>query len=311
MKYSIKGYIAPKASESFSDCADRYAYDKEQHRFAISDGVSRSFFPKIWAELLVSNWVKKQSSDSFLNDCQAEWLRRVTEIVEQPDIQWYTSNAFNRREAGLATFVYLEFYKKHSSWSWRAGALGDSFLFFVPTDVQSFQEVTYLSSKEEPIEFDNYPDYFSSIGNNHKGKFKKKEGSLSEGTFYLMTDALAEWFLKEKEKAISEISSWQSQKDFEEFISRERTSEKLGNDDSAILVIDILNTLEVFLEDVSCINDLISSEEAGEFSEKSPLASSITTQNQEDMSEGFPTTKNQSECKPSEEKDINLKRNGG
>ncbi|PQJ69653.1 hypothetical protein [Polaribacter butkevichii] len=268
MQISIKGYITAKESELFYDCADRYAYNKSQNKFAISDGVSKSFFPKIWADVLVNKWVDSKEFDEakFILDCQKDWLNQVTEIVNKPDSKWFTKNAFNRKESGLATFVGLRFYKKKKEWFWKADALGDSFLFFVPKKIKDFsKECIVLSSKQEPIVFDNFPDYLSSLGNNHKGEKQLKENLLTSGTFYLMTDALAEWFLNEKEDAISKINVWQNQKDFERFVVEERYNKKLGNDDSAILMITIIedekDVLDYVLEDVSDINELIKDEQ--------------------------------------------------
>lgn len=264
MQISIKGYITSKESELFYDCADRYAYNKSQNKFAISDGVSKSFFPKIWADVLVNRWVDSKEFDEaqFILDCQQEWLKQVTEIVNKPDAKWFTKNAFNRKESGLATFVGLRFFKKKKDWYWKANALGDSFLFFVPKEIKDFsKECIVLSSKQEPIVFDNFPDYLSSLGSNHKGKKQLKENPMTAGTFYLMTDALAEWFLNEKDNAISKIDVWQNQKDFERFVDEERHNKKLGNDDSAILIIKLVedkkDQLKYILEEVSDINELI------------------------------------------------------
>ncbi|WP_340156082.1 hypothetical protein [uncultured Winogradskyella sp.] len=264
MQISIKGYITSKESELFYDCADRFAYNKSQNKFAISDGVSKSFFPKIWADVLVNKWVDSKEFDEaqFILDCQKDWLKQVTEIVNKPDVKWFTKNAFNRKESGLATFVGLRFYKKKKEWFWKANALGDSFLFFVPKEIKDFsKECIVLSSKQEPIVFDNFPDYLSSLGSNHKGKKQLKENPMTAGTFYLMTDALAEWFLNEKDNAISKIDVWQNQKDFERFVDEERHNEKLGNDDSAILTIkveeDKKDQIKYVLEEISDINELI------------------------------------------------------
>jgi len=241
MKISIKGYISPKEAELFYDCADRYAINQEKNKFAISDGVSKSFFPKVWAETLVRNWVENEwkSDVEYINTCQNDWLQTVTEIVNKPETKWFTKNAFNRKEAALATFVSLRFFKKKKEWFWKANALGDSFLFFVPSNWKDFEkDVLKLSSKIEPIVFDNFPDYLASIGTKHNGERQTSEKALSEGTFFLMTDALAEWFLNEQNNAIYKTAVWKSQTDFERFIVEERLS-KLGNDDSAILIIHI------------------------------------------------------------------------
>jgi len=276
MKISIKGYITAKQSELFYDCADRYAYNKSQNKFAISDGVSKSFFPKIWADVLVNKWVDSKEFDEaqFILDCQKDWLKQITKIANKPDAKWFTKNAYNRKESGLATFVGLRFFKKKKDWYWKANALGDSFLFFVPKKIKDFsKECIVLSSKQEPIVFDNFPDYLSSIGNNHKGEKQVEENTLADGTFYLMTDALAEWFLNEKNNAISKIDVWQNQKDFERFVEEERHNEKLGNDDSAILTIKVeknkKDKLKYVLEEVSDINKLITvQEKENEDSEK-------------------------------------------
>lgn len=265
MKITIKGFISPKEAESFYDCADRYAINQELNKFAISDGVSKSFFPKVWAESLVENWVEKkwESDECYIEYCQRDWLQKVTEIVNKPETKWFTRNAFNRKEAGLATFVGLQFYEKSKKWYWKANALGDSFLFFVPSNLKDFQtDVIKLSSKSEPIEFDNFPDYVSSRSTiKHKGIPKKTESEpLIAGTFFLMTDALAEWFINEQKNAIHKTEVWQSQLDFERFIAEERLS-KLGNDDSAILIIKVednkKDNITYKLESVSDINDLI------------------------------------------------------
>ena len=240
MQVTIKGYITSKESELFSDCADRYDYNETHHKFAISDGVSKSFFPKFWAEYLVEEFVSKEKveDDTFLPECQEKWLRKITEIVNKPTVKWFTQNAFNKNSPALATFVGLQFFEKEKKWE--ASALGDSFLFFVPKKRKTFDDCFIISSKKEPIIFDNFPDYFSSIGEKFKGNIKKtSKRDLKDGTFYLMTDALAEWFINEKENAIGKIDVWENQKDFERFIDEERQSKKLGNDDSAILIINV------------------------------------------------------------------------
>ncbi|WP_370407476.1 hypothetical protein [Tenacibaculum dicentrarchi] len=260
MQITIKGYITSKESELFSDCADRYAYNKHHHKFSISDGVSKSFFPKFWAEYLVDEFVSKEiiEDNIFLQECQEKWLKKVTDIVNKPTSKWFTQNAFNNKSPALATFVGLQFFEKEKKWE--ASALGDSFLFFVPKERKTFDNnCIIVSSKIEPIIFDNFPDYFSSIGDKFKGKVKQTlKRDLKDGTFYLMTDALAEWFLNEKENAIGKISVWQNQNDFERFIDEERLTEKLGNDDSAILIINVekVNESEIKYSEKNAVSDI-------------------------------------------------------
>ena len=206
MRITLKGYITHKEAEKYSDCADCYAYSTTNHRFAISDGVTKSFFPKLWSHILVDKFVALQgAADLSIEECRLEWLQQVTKIATSPDAMWFTQNAFNQKKSGLATLVTLRFDKQ----MWYAKVLGDSFLFFVPKGKTHFKDWVYLSSKyfsskPEPIIFDSYPDYYSSRGEQN-GTEKEMNGKLEAGRFFLMTDALAEWMINEKEKALKEI----------------------------------------------------------------------------------------------------------
>lgn len=266
MKVIIKGFITCKSAEQYIDCADNYAVNKSSHRFSVSDGVSKSFFPKVWSEILVTQFVERTDlkESELIKVCQDEWQKRIDEIVSLPETKWFTKSQYNRKDPALATFVGLQFFEKEKKWS--ASALGDSFLFFVPTGFKDYQkELVKLSSKTEPIVFDNFPDYLTSIGESHKGRAKEKGGSLKDGTFYLMTDALAEWFLKEGENAIGKITVWKSQSDFERFIAQAIDENQLTNDDSAILCIELSECdrkgIVYKKTQVTDLNDLINEQE--------------------------------------------------
>jgi hypothetical protein len=267
MNVSIKGFITCKSAEYYIDCADNYAVNNSSHRFAVSDGVSKSFFPKVWSKILVTQFVNRTDlkENQLLKVCQEEWQKKIDYIVSLPDTKWFTRSQYNRKDPALATFVRLQFFEKEKKWS--ASALGDSFLFFVPIDFKDYQkELVKLSSKAEPIVFDNFPDYLTSIGESHKGKPKEKSGNLRNGTFYLMTDALAEWFINEGENAIGEITVWKSQADFERFIMQAIDDNQLTNDDCAILCIELSevekNGIEYKKNQVTDLNDLINDQEA-------------------------------------------------
>lgn len=264
MKILLKGFIFPKKQEQYSDCADNYAFNQNYLKFAISDGVSRSFFPKIWSEILVNQYVSKDcwKEEEFIDTCQKEWQQEITQIVQKPDVMYYTKNAFVNRAPACATFLGLQIFPKEKKWIGQA--LGDTFLFFVPHNFQSFEEVQIVTNKPEPIEFDNYPDYLVSIGNKHKGVPKElKNQTLTEGTFYLMTDALAEWFLTLKEKAIYK-TNWESQSDFERFINEAREQNELKDDDSTIMIIKISEieseNMEFIIQSFNKLSDLQQSE---------------------------------------------------
>lgn len=237
MRIDIKGFITCKDAERFSDCADHYAFNVAAHRFAISDGVTRSFFPKVWSRILVEQFVALDGATNFgLEACQAAWFDEVSKIALDPNAKWFTRNAFLRNEAGMATLVTLSLQEEEMTWE--AKALGDSFLFFIPEDAkEDFARWTKLSSKQDPINFDNYPDYLASRGIG-KGESQTATGPLEAGTFCLMTDALSEWMFNDPTEALSFITEeWTDQAHFETSIKQLRDTGLLHDDDSSLLII--------------------------------------------------------------------------
>lgn len=259
MQIKIRGFVMSKKGELYADCRDNYAWNADYHKFAISDGVSKSFFPGIWSELLVKQYVNEpdtQALEAVVTTCQQCWFNQVTDIVNGSDTKYYTRNAYNNKTPGLATFVGLTLQEKEKTW--HSVALGDTFLFFVPEGFSDFEkELRIHSSKEDPITFDNFPDYFSSIGNQHKGEKTERQGALTAGTFYLMTDALAEWFLKQGVNAVGKIAVWLDQAHFERYINELRDTDEINNDDTTILIIELTDDGETsFSYEESIVSDL-------------------------------------------------------
>jgi hypothetical protein len=246
MEIAIKGFIYHKDAEGFEDCFDRYAVNTNHHKFCVSDGVSKSFFPGIWADLLVKDFVATPGKvdivdTELLRSLQKKWNRKVAEIVNRPNQKYFVRNFFAQGRSAAATFVGLNFFQEYGKLRWEAFALGDSFLFFIPKTVRNldddFSQVIYVSSKTD-FEFDNFPDFFDSVHKINKGKIKQIKQDLLPGTFLMMTDALSEWFINDKNTAIEEIRSWTSQQRFEQRVIKLRKSH-LQNDDSAILIIEV------------------------------------------------------------------------
>ena len=246
MRISAKGFIYHKSAENFVDCFDRYNYNIKNNKFAIADGVSKSFFPDVWAELLVNFFVESAGRINLTDNesykkIQNAWIKKIAGIVNKPNQKYYVKNFFIEGRSAAATFVGLHFLHEDGALKWEAVALGDSYLFFVPKHedliLSNFENVIHLSSKNT-FEFNNFPDYFDSRSVNNKGKMKQKKHEVKNGTFYLMTDALAEWFVKEKEVAIKIIDNWKTQEDFVRDINEYRKT-NMNNDDATILVINV------------------------------------------------------------------------
>ncbi|MDO4228585.1 MAG: hypothetical protein Q4C98_02115 [Capnocytophaga sp.] len=245
MKIIVKGFVTNKKSESYSDCADSYALNTERGRFAISDGVSISFFSAVWSQILVNNFVQGSvwADADFINNCQVQWQQKVDKIVQQPNVKWFVKSKHIKKDFAAATFIGLEIAENQRKW--KAQLIGDSFLFFVPKNCTQFKNVLKYPNQENFV-FDNYPDYLASLEGNHRGQlYTSPEQELTEGTFFLMTDALSEWFIerlkKDVQNAVESLLKIENQKQFLAKIQRERDENLLKNDDSAILALEVID----------------------------------------------------------------------
>lgn len=294
MNVSIRSFIFHKNSEKYEDCYDRYSVNLQNHKFAVSDGVSKSFFPGIWAQLLVDTFVNHSGNidikdAAFYQTIQKKWIDQVSEIVHKPDQKYYVKNFFIQEKPAAATFVGLRLFHNEGIPCWDAYALGDSFLFFVPDGVENIgkelKEIIYVSSKKN-FEFDNFPDFFDSRRQSNKGKIKYRQGNLQNGTFYLVSDALAEWFITYPNKAIEEIKSWKTQEFFVKRIAELRKTE-LHNDDSVIIIIEVTNdsSPEINYSSIQLtdLEELIQSEAKGELGKPDVQENNINTSVSDDQ----------------------------
>lgn len=245
MKAAFKGFITQKLNEKETDCADSYSYNLANDRFAVSDGVSQSFYPKIWSQILVENFVQAKGKNlkehqQILEECKKIWKQKINDIAKAKEAPWFVKESFNRNKSAAATFVGLILDGSKKKWSYIV--IGDSYLFFNPANNQDFEKVIKQPNHQNP-QFNNSPDYLDSIGKT-KGRPKMGSKELVAGTFYLMTDALAEWVFNKKNNALKELDDCITCKDFKELIRKERFNKKLKDDDTSVVIIKIEDNTE-------------------------------------------------------------------
>jgi len=236
---NFRYFIEPKQDEPIEWCQD--SCDFSLTRFAISDGVTNSFMPRFWAQQLTHNFVSIDKGALNFEECaRIKWNLLVKEFIEKTD-NIYLENAYNDGMAAAATFVGLEILLSENKWN--AQAIGDSFLIFVPMEYKNKQKIITLSTlkKEEgAFVFDNYPDYLSSDIHSQRGSYNYlKDQPLEEGTFYLMTDALAQWLFKNLYCRISTLEAIHTAEHFSKFILEYRSDQSLKDDDTTLFIINI------------------------------------------------------------------------
>ena len=248
MKLIAKSFSTHKEAESPDDCQDARAQNDERGRYAIADGVTRSFFPKEWAALLVEYFCNNTDLSSakmdwrdWIGPIQQKWYELIEEKVNERNL-FYLTNSFNSQESATSTFVGIEFNK--SSGAWEAMIVGDSCLFH--RSDSGFK--SYLI--ENSAAFTNQPEVFASFAKDDHSEPTFIHGNTNTGdTFILATDALAKWILEHKEiekldAALDKLKAIETDEKFYQFVHEARHDEplRLINDDVTLMSISVEDT---------------------------------------------------------------------
>lgn len=207
-------------------------------RIAAADGATDSLSSGLWARLLVRAYGKRRLEREELPEQLARLGRVWSRVIRRRPLPWY---AEQKAEAGAhAAFVGLELTEAADSagGNWSALACGDSCFFQLRT-----AEVVNAFPLSRSEEFSNSPVLLCSRATRREQPpgIETATGMWTEGDcFYLMTDALAAWFLGRCEKG---TVPWQSLRDvtlakdppFDDWIARLREQNELKNDDCTLV----------------------------------------------------------------------------
>ena len=258
MNYSIDSSWLPKKGNTLLEYEDalypklKGSYAKEHVTAAVSDGASESLLSGKWAEFLVRLCCKKASCfedfDRFLNrSCRGWqlWLKSYLNMREKNSkpIQWYEEPGL--KSGAFASLLCLKLSKKNDhEGHWDAIALGDSCLFQI-RDNELITSFPIAASGE----FDNSPYLLSSNPANNTqvlNKVKRLSGQWQKNdSFFLMTDALAAWFLKQAEDgetpwiSILDSSAANYLQPLAELVMYLRERGTIRNDDVSVIRLDV------------------------------------------------------------------------
>jgi hypothetical protein len=224
-------------------------------RMAIADGASESMLAGRWARRLATVFGTNTSTRTRRAFVAAYdlavggWDDEVAQYTREREdrgspIQWY-------EEPGLAkgahsTILAAEFRdgRNGAAPSWTASALGDSCLF------QVRDELLYESFPiSDSSEFGYQPPLLGSRGLEEgvlRRHVRVATRDWEEGdSFYLMTDALAAWFLGTNEtgrrpwEPLRDMDTRDAELDFADWVEEQRDQGSLANDDTTLIRIDM------------------------------------------------------------------------
>jgi hypothetical protein len=230
----------PKHGHTDAEYEDAWAADPAAGRFAVADGASESAFAALWARLLAEGFLAaKQPADvtGWLEDARRRWAAEVTGL----DLPWYAE--MKREQGAFATLLglWVRPPAATSPGTWRALAVGDSCLVRVQADGRLRAFPLTKSS-----DFGNEPALMGSRTGPPPAPQSAAGPVLPGDRFFLMTDALAQWFLRTSERggrpweAVAELLTTAAPADaFAPWIGGLRAGGAMRNDDVTLLAIAI------------------------------------------------------------------------
>ena len=236
----------PKESESLTDCQDYFEVNEARGCCAIADGASQSFYPAIWAELLVQHFcenpeISASNWKTWLEPIQAQWLAEVRSRVETAKSQgkptWIEGyNGLTSKRSATSTFIGLRFSEDKIN----ACIVGDSCLFVLRN--QNLKSYPLEHSRD----FNDRPEYFASDPkDNHFQPYffdvPLNVEQSDQAYLILATDALSEYVLRcveQKESIFSSLLKISTPEQFKDFVASARQQTvRMKNDDVTLLVL--------------------------------------------------------------------------
>jgi hypothetical protein len=252
MQVSTSLFWSPKLGNLPEEYEDAYwpeqdaQYSRRSCSFALADGATQSSFARQWAKLLTQAYCEGLLNRTRFNTTIAHLQHLWRQSIPESPVHWFVQEKINI--GAFATIIGLTLRKTESTHGlWRALAIGDSCLFHI-------REGSLLTSfpLQHSEQFTDTPALLSTTARHNRGlkrQILRITGIWRPGdSFFLMTDALACWFLRRHEELadpITQLRSVDSKDTFDNFLDRERNSldEKgtkyLRNDDVTFFRINL------------------------------------------------------------------------
>jgi hypothetical protein len=262
MRISFQALHCPKYGSSESEYEDAYSPKKQgelegdSFRFAVADGATESSFSRLWAQMLVRSYIQSPLTPKNL---RRRLKRRCYDWDKQVKVQplpWFAEEKV--RLGAFSTLLGLSLETQDTTSSidgqWTALAVGDTCLFQIRDN-----ELLTSFPIERVDEFGYHPSLVSSNRNRNQAIWEQLDRIEHTGqwqahdTFFLMTDALACWFLSRFEKGEKPWMTLNAVAEqaqllrgyFGSWIDETRASKAMRNDDVTLLIVDIEGNHEI------------------------------------------------------------------
>jgi len=214
---------------------------KRRFTCALSDGATSASFSSLWARLLVKYSTRKSigNIEDSIHEAQLEWSSTIKKIP----LPWFAEEKV--KQGAFATLVLLNTWLKwrNETNKWKALIIGDSCLFhFRNRNLLKYYPPLHST------DFGNNPTLISSLSTRNREIWETIQSNIYEGSwesgdhFFLMTDALSAWFIREIEQGNNPYNSLIEPLEknimqtsfFSEFITDLRNKKFIKNDDTTL-----------------------------------------------------------------------------
>jgi hypothetical protein len=235
----------PKLGNSDTECEDAFSCKPTRSflKVALADGATESSFAKEWANILVEDLAKFEgfSKKQFirrLSLLRSQWQSKVTKTT----LPWYAEAKLEMGAFSTLLALSVDFKTE----TYKAFAIGDCCLYHVREHIVelAFPIQTSNDFSNRPFLLSTRKDDDNELKRQLKetGSLKVQKGDL----FLLMSDALAHWFAIEAEKNERPWEILLGFPDdsldgaFEDWLNDRRRLKEIKNDDTTIIVIEII-----------------------------------------------------------------------
>ncbi len=245
MSMDSRAFWLARRGNSPAEYEDAFAANEAAGRYALADGATESCFARLWARLLVEDFVQNAQRDA------GRWAESLLALQERwnSDVRgrtlpWHAEPGVE--QGAFATFLGLVLTRSpEASYQWQTIAVGDTCLMhtrgaallraFPLDDSKQFGNVPKLVGSRM------FPDDI------HERQSLWTEGRGQPGDrLWMMTDALAQWCLAEHEtggnpwgKMESLLTLPETADQFTSWIGGLRDAGRLRNDDVTLLALHL------------------------------------------------------------------------
>jgi hypothetical protein len=257
---AARAFIAAKEGEPLSRCQDFYAADPARGVFAVTDGVSATFLPRVWASIIARAAVRAPEALreeaaflAWLAECRAAWHTWVVnrwlpaihaQQAARGEVPTDYSGLIHHKGAQTTIIACQVMAQADDGVQVDLAAVGDAVALHARPAGAGWELVTAFPITD-PAAFGVQPGTLPTSGDpiwQARAWADLRRLTLTaqpEDVMLLATDTLAGWILRDPAGRIARLLALPDAVAYETLIAEERQSGEMNDDDMTLLIVPI------------------------------------------------------------------------